>query len=279
MTGALVSAVLAAALLGGPADGQPAVFGVDVAAVRLDVSVVRDGEAVTGLTAGDFEVRDDGVVQEVELLTGEERALHAVLVLDTSSSVAGDRLTMLKAAARAFIAGLSKEDAASVIAFSHQVLLLAQDPYDHGRLSATVAGLSSGGATALDDAVFAGLLRSTAGPGRPMVLVFSDGRNSLSWLEQKRVLEAARELEAVVHGIVAFGDDGGLRALADLTGGTVVAAEDGLVAAFQRILTTAQNRYVLGYTPRGVKETGWHTVQVRLKRGQADVRVRRGYRR
>jgi VWFA-related protein len=288
--GAAVAAVV------GAAQAPPPVFPTEVDTVRLDVSVGRDGEPVRGLTADDFEVRDDGVVQDVALVTGSERALQAVLVLDTSSSVAGRRLESLESAASAFIAGLSPEDAASVLAFSHRVYALPADPYDHERLRASLTELVSGGATALYDAVFAGLLRATAGRGRPVLLVFSDGRNSLSWLEQRRVLEAARDLEAVVYGIVTMREAAGqpaprrdhvrppgggfLGELADVTGGAVLGAEEGgLGAAFQSILTLAQNRYVLRYTPRGVKDAGWHELRVRLKRTRGELKVRRGYQR
>lgn len=304
MTGAPWSAALAVALLAGGQEGArrpPPTFGVDVEAVKLDVTVLRDGLAVEGLTADDFEVRDDGVPQEAELVSAEERALHAVLVLDTSSSVAGRRLEVLKAAAGSFVAGLSPEDAASVIAFSHDVYALPQDPHDHARLRVAVGALTAGGSTALNDAVVAGLLRSGTGQGRPMVLVFSDGANRLSWLEPRHVLEVARELEAVVYGVVATSEaaptpsaptrdrgrrkpvrveDGLLRELADLTGGAVLLTGGGdLGEAFARILATVQSRYVLRYVPRGVKADGWHTLAVRLKRARGEVRVRRGYRR
>lgn len=303
MTGALCSAALIVALLAGEDDvpsRTPPEFGVTVEAVKLDVTVLRDGQAVEGLAADDFEVKDDGVPQEVELVSAAERALHAVLVLDTSSSVAGRRLASLKAAAGSFVAGLSPTDAASVVAFSHDVYVLPQDPHAHTELRVAVEALTSGGATALNDAVVAGLLRSETGRGRPMVLVFSDGANRLSWLEPRHVLEVARGLGAVVYGVVASaeaappasalksgrgrtgaGKSGLLQELADLTGGAVLQTQGGddLGEAFRRILATVQSRYVLRYVPRGVETVGWHTLAVRLKRAQGDVRVRRGYRR
>ena len=299
MTGALCSAALAVALLAGQEKGTPRTpptFGVSVEAVKLDVTVLRDGEFVKGLTADRFEVKDDGVLQDVDLVSAEERVLHAVLVLDTSSSVAGQRLQSLKNAASAFVADLSPEDAASVIAFSHNVYVLPPDPHDHARLRSAIEALTSGGATALNDAVFAGLLRSETGRGRSMVLVFSDGANRLSWLEPRHVLDVARGTDAVVYGVVATneaaptrdrgrrpparGAGGLLGELADLTGGAVLQTEGAdLGAAFRRILATVQNRYVLRFVPRGVKAAGWHTVGVRLKGAKGEVRVRRGYRR
>lgn len=303
MTSALWPAALIVALLAGEDEDPsrtPPEFGVRVEAVKLDVTVLRDGELLKGLTADDFEVKDDGVPQETDLVSAEERALYAVLVLDTSSSVAGRRLESLKAAASSFVADLSPEDAASVIAFSHDVYVLPPDPYDHARLRSAIEGLTSGGATALNDAVVAGLLRSDTGRGRPVVLVFSDGADRLSWLEPRHVLEVARELNAVVYGVVttdeaaptpsaqvrdhgrrtpARGDDGLLRELADLTGGAVLPTGGDLGEAFRRILATVQSRYVLRYMPRGVKAEGWHTLAVRLKRAKGEIRVRRGYRR
>ncbi len=94
MSGVLSAAALVAIVAG--SGGQTPEFPAQVATVRLDVWVGREGQLVSGLTAGDFEVKDDGVVQDVELVTGSERALETVLVLDTSSSVAGQRLQSLK---------------------------------------------------------------------------------------------------------------------------------------------------------------------------------------
>ena len=66
--------------------------------VRLDVRGIGNLPLLRtpDLRADDFEVKDDGVVQDVELVTGSDRRLEVVLVLDTSSSVAGPRLGDLK---------------------------------------------------------------------------------------------------------------------------------------------------------------------------------------
>jgi len=283
----------------------PPVFGVTVDSVKLDVAVERNGEWVAGLRADDFEVRDDGVVQQVELVSAEERALHAVLVLDTSTSVAGERLERLKAAACLFVDGLGPADAASAIVFSNRVRALPIDPYDHAGLRRAIQRLTLGGSTALNDAVFAGLLRADPGLGRPVVVVFSDGADRVSWLGPTRLKAAARALDAAVYGVLAppgptlatpgnpaiargrpqggppsgtSRASGVLEDLASETGGRLFQATEGRLAeAFQSILSTVQARYVLRYQPAGVKSAGWHAVAVRLKHGQGQIGVRRGY--
>ena len=78
---ALLAATSAAQQPSAPASPpQPPTFRVGVGAVRVDVTVVgRDGLPVTDLTREDFEVREDGAVQRVQLfqhvrLTGEPPA-------------------------------------------------------------------------------------------------------------------------------------------------------------------------------------------------------------
>jgi VWFA-related protein len=207
----------------------------------------------------------------------------------------------LKQAARLFVGGLAPKDSVSVIFFSHSVRSLPQEPRDHDGLRRALEGVSSGGSTALNDAVFAGLLRADPRLGRPVVLVFSDGVNRVSWLEERQVLEAARALEAVVYAILArrtsafvFAGPGGevrffglgaeppraemLWDLAEATGGAVLEAEDGhLEQAFRRILDTLNERYILRYEPAGVKGRGWHKLKVRLTSPKGEVTVRQGY--
>jgi len=65
------------------------VFSAGVESVRLDVLVTDRDRVISGLQASDFEVRDEGVLQDVEIV-GSGMPLNLILALDTSASLAGE---------------------------------------------------------------------------------------------------------------------------------------------------------------------------------------------
>ena len=89
----LVPALVAAALLhSGPAlDAQKQSFSSTTLGVRVDVLVTDGRNPVAGLNAADFELRDNGVLQTIEVVDSAEVPINAVLALDTSASTVGQR--------------------------------------------------------------------------------------------------------------------------------------------------------------------------------------------
>src|SRR5262245_61749954 len=95
MTRALViMTIVGCAATVGHAQDRP-VFRSGVEVVELDVSVTRGGQPVAGLTAHDFALTDNGVLQVIDSVTLDQLPLSILLALDTSLSVAGDRLKPL----------------------------------------------------------------------------------------------------------------------------------------------------------------------------------------
>src|SRR5687767_10384889 len=92
--------------------GQDSTFASKAAPVRVDVLVTDNGVALTGLTAADFEVTDNGVVQQIELIEFDKLPLNVILALDMSASTTGERLLHLRLAARAVLGGLGPTDRA-----------------------------------------------------------------------------------------------------------------------------------------------------------------------
>jgi VWFA-related protein len=265
-----------------PTSAQSAQFKSRVAAVRVDALVTDGRRPVTGLTAANFELRDNGVLQTVTDLDQETLPLNIIAVLDVSRSVAGAPLGQLKRAYLAVIDALARDDRSALISFSNRVELHSGLTGDRARLRALVDGLQSGGATSLFDATIAALALREADQGRTLVILLSDGRDTSSWLTGRKAVDAARRTDVVLYPVtirVSGAAERVLDALADETGGRVVYARDetALAATFLSVLTEFRQRYVLSYTPSGVSSTGWHTITVKLRGTAGDVRARRGY--
>jgi Ca-activated chloride channel homolog len=266
-----------------PASGRQApTFSSRIEAVRVDVLVTDRGRPVRGLKAEDFEVIDNGVRQQVDLAAFESIPLNVVLALDVSASMAGGPLEQLKAAGRAVVDGLTRDDRAALITFSHVVRLRLPLTADRAAVRTALEASWAGGETALVDAAAAAVILGESDVGRGLVVLFSDGVDTSSWLGPSSVLQSARRADAVVYGVSSQGvgavpkflDD-----LCDATGGRLLKVEspEALTATLLQVLREFRERYVISYTPRGVARDGWHALQVRVKNRSVTTRARPGY--
>ena len=99
--------------------GQQPTFRSMVDAVRVDVRVTGGSGAVRGLSARDFEVRDNGVIQRVDIVSYDQAPLRLLLALDVSASVQGHRLAALVDGCGAIVDQLQPSDLVSLIVFNH----------------------------------------------------------------------------------------------------------------------------------------------------------------
>jgi Ca-activated chloride channel family protein len=198
----LLCACLIAAGLDPQAPGPPPVFSAGVEAVYLDVFVTSKGRPVAGLAAADFEVRDNDVPQAPTLVDLQRVGLTAALVFDTSGSVAGEKLSQLRAAGHAFVDGLGERDSASLLTFSEEVLLPVAATRDRAALHRALDRIGARGATAVRDALYVALRLPRDG-GRPMVLLFTDGEDTLSWLTPDEILAAARQSDVLIDVVAS----------------------------------------------------------------------------
>jgi VWFA-related protein len=255
-------------------------FSSRLEAVRLDVLVTADGQPIRGLQAGDFEVLDNGVPQTLDLVSFEELPLSVVLTLDVSASVTGVRLHHLRDAGQAVLGALRTTDRAALITFTERLTQDAPLTSDLEQVRAALASVEPAGDTALTDGAYAGITVADNAPGRGLVIVFSDGRDTASWLSHRAVVDAARRSNAVVYGVSAGARDTSfLRDLARTTGGRLYEVESAsnLRGVFLAALEEFRHRYLVSYRPQGVARGGWHKVDVRVKRRGATVRARPGY--
>ena len=288
--------VLAAiALLAGvvaPVLSQP-VFRAGTELVRIDALVTDDGVPVEGLTATDFEVRDNRVAQTVAA-TATIESVQLGVVLDASGSMTGGRMALARRATSDLLGQLTQADRFSVVAFGDQVGIVANRGTSVAETVAALGTLKAGGGTALLDATFAGILAADGGDGPKLLLVMTDGGNNASWLQAGAVIDAARRHETAVYPVAVDPDRRWasrvfrrtsdslalLQEIADQTGGRQVDAgwDRSLGEVFQTILREYRQRYIISFTPTGVGGgDGWHDLEVRVKRRGAVVRARTRY--
>jgi Ca-activated chloride channel family protein len=248
--------------------------------VRVDVMVTDGRTPVGGLTAADFELRDNGIVQAPELIASTE-PINAVLALDVSASTGGRRQADLQRASESLLAGLQPGDRAALITFSQSVAPRLPLTPDLSAIRAALARVEPLGETAVMDGVYVALMTTQAQPGRSLVVVCTDGYDTASWLTRAEVIEAAKRSNAVIYAVSAAdaGVSSELRNVSDATGGQTmrVASGSDLAAAFQRILRDFRSRYVLTFSPRGVEPGGLHRLDVRVKRPGVTVKARQTY--
>ena len=260
---------------------QQPTFSSRVEAVRVDVLVTDRGKAVTGLRPEDFEVKDEGVLQEIDLVQLDQVPLNVVLGLDVSESVNGERLEHLQSAGTSLLRGLLKNDRAALLTFSHAVRLRQELTSDISLVQQTLADVVPSGQTSLVDGASAAMALAGSDVGRSLLIVFSDGVDTASFLSPNVVVQSARRSDVVVYGVAMRGrlNPTFLKELGEVTGGSVFEIEStkDLSQTFLRILTEFRQRYLLSFQPRGVSTTGWHRLEVRVKGRRGTVNARTGY--
>lgn len=275
-------------------------------AVLVDVLVTDRGRSVEGLTPQDFELRDNGVLQTVDAFAYQDLPLTIILALDVSESVSGPKLEHLKAALASVRGAARPGDRVALLTFSHHVQVRQRPIQVQSSLDGLLDDVRPEGATSLYDATFAALSVAGDAPGRTLVIVFSDGQDTTSWADPRRVMRAFERSDAVVYGVTlrdsmglstssdavrqarerqwfsdaphAFGRHF-LPLLTEATGGTMIVAErsDQMRDRFISVIGEFRERYVLTYSPAGVAPDGWHDIDVRLRQKRGTVLARRGY--
>jgi len=280
--GRAITVLVGSALLlaGAVVRTQDVTFSSRVEAVRVDVLVTDKGQPVHGLGPSDFEIKDNGIDQQIDLVSFDQIPLNVILAFDMSDSVAGERLDRLRDAGDAILAALSARDQSALVTFSHAVRLGAPLTTDVSRVRMALSRANGAGSTSLIDGAYAGIQIGESDAGRALLIVFSDGLDTSSWLGADKVLDAAKRSDVVAYAVAVRSPAKPefLRDLTSFTGGRLFEVEkaEKLDAIFVGILDEFRQRYLVSYTPRGVAREGWHKLDVRVKRG-GTVKARPGY--
>ncbi|MDP9190617.1 MAG: VWA domain-containing protein [Acidobacteriota bacterium] len=259
---------------------------VEVGAVTVIASVANGkGERIGGLVSKDFAIADEGQAVIAELRSADEDPVTIGIAIDSSSSMSGMQVYVIRAATEFLGRALRPQDQAFVVAFDTGPRLVHPRSSDTVSLRESVYALAPRGGTSIFDGVTFALQQFQGIPGKKALLVFSDGREGTSSASAKECERMARTVGVPVYVIVpprgSSGRSNALGGIAEDTGGTIFIAEpEGkFPALFERLAEEMRGQYVLSFTrPAGVKAGTWRSIRVTVERRDANVRTIQGYR-
>jgi VWFA-related protein len=301
---------------------------VDLVSVNATVTDAR-GHFVPGLRANDFIIREDGELQTITQFEAERVPVSLGIALDTSGSMAGDKMEAARAALERFVYDLlGPSDEMFLYRFDNRPILVQDWTEDRARLARRLGSVTPSGGTALYDAVAEAIpLAATGTRRKKALLVISDGNDSDSGIGLEEVRQVIRQSEAMVYAIgidssgaefggapaprwplpggvsIDFPWPGGrprprapsprtrsgqqvervneraLRMMTDDSGGRteIVSGARNLDQATAGIASELSQQYYLGYVSTRPKDGRWHTITVETRRGNYQVRSRRGF--
>lgn len=269
---------------------------VDVKLVNVFVTVTDShGAPVGSLQKENFLLKEDGKEQKISIFDREsELPLSIVLAVDTSLSTRKDLPLELSSARKFAHTILRPQDGLSLYKFSEEVNEVVPFTADLKRIDAGIDRIRNGAATALYDAVFLGSHALGKRQGRKVMVVITDGGDTVSQVDYKQALRAAEEAEAIIYSIIivpieasAGRDTGGEHALIQIsedTGGKYYYATSlaQLDEAFRKISDELRTQYLLAYYPsQRYSDSEFRRIQVDLAKAPAGVgyqaRYRAGY--
>jgi Ca-activated chloride channel homolog len=286
----MVAVAIAAGTAVLSAQQQAPTFKVATQVVSLFATVVdSQNRLVPALEQADFEVFDNDKPQPLLVFDNEIQPITVVVMLDTSGSMTLS-IELLKRAAEQFLLRLLPADKAVVGAFNDKIEVAGTFTSNRDQLISSTRGLDFGNGTRLFDAVGEGLNLLKEIEGRKVILVFTDGDDTSSRIGRGAVLDRARAEEVMIYAIGLESEifdgvrmtrtkpDGGLRRLADETGGGYFELKktSELGATFSRVAQELHSQYVLGFEPKQL-DGKVHKLTIKMKQPGMTARARKSY--
>jgi len=268
---------------------------VDVVTIQASVRDAR-GRPVRGLTANDFEVRDNGQLRPMLSLRADLRApVSLAILVDMSGSMRlGPKMAMVGQALDSVLSQLrTGDDEVGLFTFDSALHEREVFTRDLIVMEGALTEFEPFGTTSLYDAT-AQTARHVAArsASRKAVIVFTDGVDTSSALNASKVSALASSIDVPVYivatvspvdqrarteGVNRPSEAADLRDLANWTGGRFEFATTfgETVTAATTIVDEIRQQYLLAIAATDARE--WRRLDVRVKRPSAIVKARSGY--
>jgi len=291
---ALISLLAASVPVQQDRDGGQFRIAVDVNLVVFNVTVTDSrGRQVSGLKAADFQVYEEGRIQNIKLFRAEDVPATVGLIIDNSGSMREKRPDVMKAAL-AFVSASNPADEMFVLCFNENVYfgLPPSIPFtnDANVIRSALLQRPPSGLTALYDALAAGIEHLTNGTwDRKAIVVLSDGGDNASHRKLDDILQIAQRSSATIYTIGIYDETDEdrnpvvLKKLAGQSGGRAYFPDslNDLEHAWHEIAGGIRSQYTIGYSSTNSSRDGsFRRVKISVRRdGGRSLRVtsRDGY--
>jgi Ca-activated chloride channel family protein len=265
-------------------DQGEGVIHVGVNLVLLDATVKsKTGQIMAELKKDDFEIREDGVAQKIDVFSRDALPINVALVLDLSDSI-GPFLGPLRDAANTALSALKPDDEVALFTFSTEAQLRVPFTTDKAAIANQINSFHAGGATNINDGIFLAsqyLLKLPPKGRRVIILISDDVGTDAGGQGTHDIVTEAIAADAVLYNLKIPGYNPpstlfaasmipglvNIHKVADQTGGEIFNLQDvaHLDAVFRSLIERIKTRYTLGYYTNATAALGKpHKLDVRL---------------
>jgi Ca-activated chloride channel family protein len=280
-----------------------AVYAQDEPTIRVDVRLVRiiatvkdgSGQLTGELNKSDFTITDNGARQDIAVFERQtETPLSVAILIDNSGSTAKDlryEVDSVNRFTRALVREGNPRDAAALYSFNWEVVKQQGFTRNTAAIDHALRLLHGEAGTSLYDALLLASRDIQDREGRKVLVVVTDGGDTVSRSSFDRAVEAAQLADAVIYPILVMpitndagrniGGENALTTFAERTGGRVFAPSVGAAMdqAFDQILRDLRTQYLIGFYPHEAPLTKdrFHRLGVGVDRIGYRVAARSGY--
>jgi len=259
----------------------------EVTSVLVEAGVYdAKGRVVRNLTAAEFRLEEDGVVQDLDMVTPEVLPTYFALLVDASQSMWRNIEFVRQAAAR-LGPYLRPRDRVIVAPFSRTIKAITGPTNDRPTIDEAIAAIKAEGGTAMRDALIESVRHLEGVEARRVAVLITDAYDEHSKASLDQAIDTAKAAEVTVYtvgiggvaGISLRGQDE-LKAIATRTGGRSFfpARPEGLGEVYDLLAADAQLRYLITYTPKNQRRDGtWRSVSLRTYAREFVVKAKNGY--
>ena len=179
-------------------------FRSNVSLTNVTVTVTdSNGHFVSGLTREDFEIYEDGELQQTSHFDAERVPVSLGLAVDTSGSMVGEKWVAAQAALDRFLSELlGPQDEVFLYRFDNRPELVQPWTNDRRGAGRKLSGVQPRGGTAMYDAVATAIPLAQRGTRRKKALVvISDGNDTSSQIRATELTRLIQESEVLVYAV------------------------------------------------------------------------------